>query len=208
VIHLGGDHFLVSDGSNGLQRLRWTAAGDWAWDGNGGKTLVLARAARVVGVSAVLTAEGAEPRVAVADADGTVTLVQADNLKPLRRWKLPGRWTAGPFVRGDRLGCVVAGDTLVWLNPDRADPEWTHRVEGAAIVGQPQLVGDVVAVADQAGRLIGLDPATGKPLGAGCTLQAVAVPAAAPLAYGKDRLFAPLSDGTVLVLPIEKLKGP
>jgi outer membrane protein assembly factor BamB len=191
-----------------LQRLRWTAAGDWTWDTDAatGKTLVLPLAARVVGVSAVLTAEGAEPRVAVADAGGTVTLVQADKLKPLRRWKLPGKCTAGPFVRGGRLGCVVQGDTLVWLNPDNAEPEWTHRVEGAAIVGQPQLVGDAVIVADQAGRIVALDPATGKPLGEGYTLQAIAVPAAAPLAYGKDRLFAPLSDGTVLVLPLDKLK--
>ena len=43
------------------------------------------------------------------------------------------------------------------------------------------------------------DPATLLPVGLRYTLQAAVAPAATPLPYGADRLFVPLSDGTVLL---------
>jgi hypothetical protein len=78
-------------------------------------------------------------------------------------------------------------------------PERTSRGE---IVGQPQLVGDRVLVADESGRFVGLDPATGKPQGRSYTLRASVAPAVAPVAFGPDRAFAPLTDGTVLLLSL------
>jgi hypothetical protein len=39
-------------------------------------------------------------------------------------------------------------------------------------------------------------------------LKASAAPAAAPVAFGERRLFAPLTDGTVLLLTLEQLTKP
>ena len=80
--------------------------------------------------------------------------------------------TNGPFLRtpkvndkdqGQRIGCVVDHTRLVWLDPDQDAPLWERQCDkGAAVVGQPQLVGQVLLVADQSGRFVGLDPKTGK----------------------------------------------
>ena len=66
----------------------------------------------------------------------------------------------------------------------------------------------MLVVADQRGQFHGLDPATGQPTGPGYTLRANVAPVAAPLAFGEDRLFAPLSDGTVLLLSRRHLRHP
>jgi hypothetical protein len=66
----------------------------------------------------------------------------------------------------------------------------------------------MLLVADQSGRFVGLDPATGRRLGPGYTLRASAAPAASPVAFGPHRAFAPLSDGTVLLLSLFHLRDP
>jgi len=63
-------------------------------------------------------------------------------------------------------------------------------------------------LAHQNGRFVSLDPATGKVQGKGFALQANVAPAAAPVAFGADRIFAPLTDGTVLLLPLTELERP
>ena len=60
-------------------------------------------------------------------------------------------------------------------------------------------------VADLAGRFVALDPATGKPLGDGYQFPAEAAPASAVVEFGPGRLFAPLTDGTVMLLPLADL---
>jgi len=56
--------------------------------------------------------------------------------------------------------------------------------------------------------VIGLDPATGRPRGEGYVLQGSVAFAATPVAFGADRLLAPLSDGTALLLALEELRPP
>ena len=61
------------------------------------------------------------------------------------------------------------------------------------------------SLAEQSGRYLALNPATGQPLGPGYGLRGSLAPAANPVAFGTDRLFTPLSDGTVMLLPINRL---
>ncbi len=190
-----------------------------------------------------------KPRVSLAEANGTVRLVKVQDegrLTTERRWDVKGRVTAGPFLRllpsGEkRIGCVVDRTRLVWLDPDRPDPDaelsapplWEY-AEAEAIVGQPQLIKGMLVVADQAGRFVGLDPATGKvrkpdpaALAASAVGQAGGLPSlwqtgltiaarmearytlqgnmsatVSPVPFGPRKAFAPLTDGTVLLLPV------
>ena len=61
-------------------------------------------------------------------------------------------------------------------------------------------------VADESGGFAGLDPRTGKVQGQ-YTLKASVAPAAPPVAFGPGRAFAPLTDGTVLLLSLRQLRG-
>jgi hypothetical protein len=78
----------------------------------------------------------------------------------------------------------------------------------SAIVGQPGQVDGLIAVADVSGRVIGLDPASGKPFTDGYKLQAGAAPAGTPVAFGTAQLFVPLTDGTAALLPLSELRPP
>jgi len=62
-------------------------------------------------------------------------------------------------------------------------------------------------VANLAGQFLGLDAATGQPLSPGYTLRANVAPAAAPLPFGPDRLFVPLTDGTIMLLAKKNLQA-
>ena len=61
-------------------------------------------------------------------------------------------------------------------------------------------------IAEESGRYVALDPATGQPKGPGYVLKGSIAPAASPVAFGADRLFALLSDGTVLMLSLKQLQ--
>lgn len=202
VVALGGDDFLISDGSSGLLRLSWPANALWKI-----KKLPALPIRRIVEAPVVLppTPANPGPRVCVADAEGTITLLDGDELKPIRRWSLGDTITAGPFVRGQRIGCVVDRRHLVWIDPAQDEVAWKHTTASEGIVGQPQLAGDLIVVADRAGRFLGLDPATGKPRGTGFTVKSSVAPAVAPVAFGADQVFAPLTDGTVLLLTRKQL---
>jgi hypothetical protein len=204
VVSLGGDEYLVTDGSRGLKRLHWPAG-----------TMAEIKASvelahRVVAAPAALPPDGAsgEVRVAVADAANLVTLLQGDALRAVRQWPMSGTITAGPFVRGRAVGCVVDHRRLVWLNPDQDEPPWEYTFD-ADVVGAPELAGDdLLVVADLSGRFTGFDPVTGRGRGLGYTLKANAAPAAAPVAFGPGRLFAPLTDGTILLLARTHFRHP
>jgi hypothetical protein len=157
--------------------------------------------------------------VCVADSGGVVTLLAVGgdgSLNVKRQWTLKGRITAGPFVRrlggAVRLGCVIElrkGDQrLVWIDPEEKDLCWEYRSPGREIVGQPELVEGSLVIAEESGRYVALDPRTGQPLGPGYVLKGSIAPAASPVAFGPDRLFAPLSDGTVLMLSLNQLRQP
>ena len=85
---------------------------------------------------------------------------------------------------------------------------WKHPAKAAAhLVGRPRLVGGGLVVADESGRIVGLDPKTGEPAGKDYQLQGSAAPAASPVGFGADRLFVPLTDGTVLLPKVERIRA-
>jgi outer membrane protein assembly factor BamB len=209
IVWLGDDDFLVTNGQRGLTRYRFGQGTTYAQVPEGkGPTLELAE--DVAGVPVVLSrgGDGATLRVCVADNRGTVYLFEGDELKETRRWALKEPLTAGPFVRDGKIGCVVGRRRLVWLDPTKNDPLWRYDSPGEAILGQPQVADGMVLVADITGRFMGLDPATGLPRGPGYQLRASVGPAAAPAGFSPGRAFAPLTDGTVLLLPLHYLREP
>src|SRR5205085_3988362 len=103
-------------------------------------------------------------------------------------------------------GCVVENRKLVWLDPDSAAILWKFTAD-ADLVGEPQSAGNCLVIADISGKFLGLDPKTGEPLSKGYTLKANVAPAAVPVLFGTDRLFAPLTDGTVLWLSLDPLRS-
>jgi outer membrane protein assembly factor BamB len=217
VAALGEDVFLTTDGGRGLAVWQWPADKPWSALPQGRReepTIELEN--RVVSAPVVLAAGGGNPvRVCVADSGGRVTLLalRADGkLEERRHWDLQGQVTAGPFLRGPAdepwVGCVVNGRRLVWLDPGRQEKLWEYDTGGPAVVGLPQVVEDLVVVADQGGRFVGLDPATGKKEAPGYQLKGSVVPAASPVAFGPQRVFAPLSDGTALLLTLDRLRHP
>jgi outer membrane protein assembly factor BamB len=197
VVPLGGGEFLITDGSVGLARLHWPEPK--VWDRRAATKL----AGRIVAPPAVLR----DKRVAVADAADGLTLVGGDRLTVARRWKLPGRVTAGPFVRGGGVGCVVEHRRLVWLDPAKDDPAWEYAFD-APLVGEPLLTDGLLVVADAAGQVRALDPATGTPRGDGVTFRASVAPAAAPVPFGPARLLVSLTDGTLVVVSLDRLVSP
>jgi outer membrane protein assembly factor BamB len=153
--------------------------------------------------------------LSVADAAGVVwrLAVQPNGrINAKGNWDVHGKVTAGPFVRfvGNevRIGCVVDQRRLVWIDPNAADVLWTYETTGKPILGQPELVGGLVVVTDTAGQFVGLDPATGKADGPGYTLRGSIAPATTPVGFTTTRLFVPLSDGTVILLPIDYFRKP
>jgi hypothetical protein len=90
------------------------------------------------------------------------------------------------------------------VDPDKDGHAWDFPAE-ADLIGEPLLAGDVLVLADVNGRIFGLDRKTGKALGPGYRLKANVAPATAPAAWGADQFFVPLTDGTVLVLPLGRL---
>jgi hypothetical protein len=204
VAYAGGDEYLVTNGAYGLKRLHWPP-NDAVWKEMNSVELL----ERIAAAPLVLNANqaGAELQVCVADERGNLTLLQGPDLKPARTWLLGGKITAGPFLRGGKVGCVVDRRRLVWIDPAKGpEPLWQYATPGDGIVGQPQQVGDMIVVADVSGRLVGLDPASGKPRTKGYKLKASAAPAGTPVAFGAEQAFVPLTDGTVLLLPLQELR--
>jgi PQQ-like domain len=203
VVALGKDDFLVTDGSRGLKRLHWPA-------GNMTEPQAATELAnRILAAPLVLPADPARgtPRVCVADAANMVTLLEGDSLQVVRQWPLGGKVTAGPFLRGKGVGCIVDRRRLVWLDPDRDVPAWSYDFL-ADIVGEPQLAGeDLLVVADLSGHFAGFHPATGQIQGPGYTLRANVAPAAAPVFFA-GRLFTPLTDRTILLLSVDHFRHP
>jgi len=195
--------FIYTDGSRGLKLIHW--ADPKLVEPKAKKELTR----RIIGAPVVIpaAAAGKKLRVCVADADDTLILLDAENLGEIRTWRMPGKISAGPFVRGSAIGCVVAGNRLVWIDPDKEQPLWEYTFE-TDIVGEPPLVKDMVVVASLAGHIISLDPTTGRPLGPGYTLRANVAPASTPLPFAADRLFVPLTDGTIMLLAQKRLLAP
>jgi outer membrane protein assembly factor BamB len=214
VVAIGGDRFLMTDGLGGLLCYDWPQdrPADFT---EAGPPMDPPLPSRVVSAPLLLPRKAGEPPlVYVADSGGGLTLVAVEATgqpKARRRLSLGGRVTSGPFLApsedgGVRVGCVVDRRRLVWLDPSQpGQPLWQYDRQGDALVGRPQRAGDLLVVAHQSGRAVGLDPATGQPRGPGYALQGSVAFAATPVAFGPDRLLAPLSDGTALLLALKDL---
>jgi hypothetical protein len=188
---------LATDGSRGLSLFHWSGAKVWETKAS----IQLPR--RITAPPALLP--GAELRVAVADAADALTLLSGERLRTVRHWNLGGKITGGPLVRGSGIVCVVGKQRLVWLDPEREQALWEYSFV-APIVGEPQLVDGQLLVADLSGQFVSLDPATGRLTGPGYTLRAHVAPAAAAVPFGEGRLFAPLTDGTVLLVSLDAVR--
>jgi hypothetical protein len=201
LILLDADEFLMTDGAHGLARVSWP-----------GKTYQQRAAVelshRIVTAPAVVPGGGdARPRVVVADANDNLSLLDAERLQVLRKWHMPrGRITAGPFVQDEGIFCILDHKRIIRIEPDldRPDPTWEYAMV-ADIVGAPVLVDGMLVVADVSGRILAFEPRTGRTLG-GYTMRANVAPDAAPVPFGSGRLLVPLNDGTLVLLPIAKLR--
>jgi outer membrane protein assembly factor BamB len=213
VLALGGNRVLATDGGRNLAVWKWQE--NWELltpEGEAQKTLEY-----LIATPPVLLPPqaNAPPRVVAGDSANVLHLfaVTAEGqLKPGLPWNLPGKITTGPFVhktpKGEtRFGCIVDRRHLLWFDPDKKEPLWTYSSESGAILGQPRWIENVLALALHSGRYLALDPNDGRPKGAGYTLRASAAPAASPTAFGPGLFFAPLSDGTALLLSVDKLRG-
>ncbi len=212
---LGPDTFLTYDGFRGLTHWKWPLNDVWHMLPATLKEPPTLQAKEGGSLAAdpvpLPEAKGSPRRVCIADVSGMVTLltVEADGaLKPGPHWSLGGRITAGPYVQAvdgaTRIGCIVDGTRLAWIDPEKGSVLWTYPDKaGAALVGRPRLVGGMVMVADESGRIVGLKE-TGAPAGFEVQLQGSAAPTGAPAGFGNDRLFVPLTDGTVLLPKLER----
>jgi hypothetical protein len=220
VVALGPDRFLVNNGARGFKVWQQKKGKDgklnWVTIPEDGDASGLELEDRVTAAPAVLAAKGGAAEVCVADAVGVVRtlVVRPDGtLQPTgRQWDLGGKVTAGPFVRtvggAVRVGCVVDERRLVWLDPNADAVLWKYEAPDHPILGEPQLVEGVLVVTDRAGQMVGLDPATGEADGPGYALRGSVGPMATPVGFDAKRLFVPLSDGTILLLPLDAVRKP
>jgi hypothetical protein len=196
IVRWKDDEYLVSNGARRLVRLKWPAGKTYQLDVQ--RPLELPH--RLIGSAIRLPNAG----VCVADASGAITLLGGDQPTPQRSWQI-GKMTAGPWTVGEHIAVVVDHRKLVWLSPDADQPIWTYASDGDGIESRPRLVDGKIVVADLAGRFVTIDPATGKAIGS-YRVTTEAAPAAAVIGFGPGRLFAPLTDGTALLLGLSDLK--
>lgn len=209
---LDADRFVTNDGGVGLTVWEWTQPAVWKSYPEDKAAYELS--ARVV-AAPLLISPGAngKQRLVVGDSAGTLTLLVKEKnhrLTVSRTWKLPGRITAGPFLIGDgmtsRVGCIVDQRQLVCIDPAKSEILWRYQSpDGKRLVGLPGKLKGKLLVVDQTGRYVALYPADGKPVSNGYKLQGSLAPAATPVLFDEQHLFAPLSDGTIMLLPVERL---
>ena len=220
---LNEDEFITTDGDRALLRYRWKP------DGN----LFEVRARTPQDVPQPVPARIVAPPLAVPGADGTlflcvadvkgvVSLWDADRLnRPVRMWRggtgpIPeGPITMGPFLERDprvkaRIGYVVDGAHLVWLSPEGDEPLWVARrkarTPGDGLAGRPQVAGDRIYLTDRLGWFRALDAESGEAWGEAYQLPGSSAPASAAVPLTGKRLLAPLTDGTLLLLPKDVLR--
>ena len=215
---LGSHEFLASDGGRGLTHWQWPEAKNYfSLPKNkdpDAPTLKLPEGSLTADPVALPEVKDKPRQVCIADVTGAVALVTVagdGSLKPGMRWKLGGQITTGPYIEvlasgATRIACVIDNHQLIWLDPEKETILWTHQGNArAALVGRSRLVGDRVVVADDSGLIVGLDPEKGTAIGESLQLPGSTAPAASPVAFGDDRLFTPLSDGTILLPPLKRM---
>jgi hypothetical protein len=223
VVWLNAEEFLTTDGSRGLTRYHWPRdKRNWSLvpeKGGSENEPTIELTSRIVATPIVLPIEPEQApiRVCVPTADNSIMLLEGqdvpaarklgEGLKVKARWDVEGKITGSLALRGQQLLGVVDHRRLVCIDLTKPNPIWVHTA-AQAIVGQPQFVEDMLIVADQSGRFVGVDPASGKAINPGLKLESSVAPAASPVAFGPGQAFAPLTDGTILLLPLDRLRKP
>jgi outer membrane protein assembly factor BamB len=202
VLHWQDDEYLVSDGGRNLRILRWQPTFQMV-----DAEPPLQLSSPLAGALVRLPDAAGEPTGAVAETSGTLTVFQGANPRIVKTRKLSGTVTAGPWAVEGKLAVVVDRTNLVWLDTAGDVPLWSARLEsGEGFESRPQLVDGRLVVADLSGRFVTLDPDTGRPFGMGYRHPAEVAPASSPVPFGPARLFAPLTDGSVILLPLAELE--
>jgi outer membrane protein assembly factor BamB len=204
--HVPGHAALLSPAqvliSNGLNRLQqWNRSGN-VWEK--GQDSIELSTGRITTPVLVLPGAENDKYLCLGDDANNLHIFSASRLVPLREWRLDGKITKGPFARGNRIGCVVDGERLVWFDPNLDNPMWQYPAQGAGqgagpIVGEPQLSGNQVVVAHQSGGYVWLDGETGAPKGQ-AQVGSQAIPTTGVVPFGQGRVLSTLSDGTLMVL--------
>lgn len=150
-----------------------------------------------------------ENRVAVGDQSGNMHCLSLATLGTSRQWAVKGNITKGPFPVGTQgFGCVVDGKRLWWVNsPDDEEGKVFTSREIASIIGEASPMGNELLVAvlkrdagtGMLASYLWIDAASGKVTHTERLPEGLA-PASGATALGKNRAFAPLSDGTIRIL--------
>jgi outer membrane protein assembly factor BamB len=216
VTWISNEEFATSNGGSGITRWRWPLGGtaySAVTASNEANVPDLSLEGPIAAIPLVIPLPTAQNKDSVglclADETGKISLYQfwPDKLEFMRSWPLGAKITAGPFVRGSSIGCVVDQNILMVIDPSKSKPEWTYATKAlnASLVGEPQTVDNSILVADQSGLIQALDPKSGKPRNAGYRLKTISGPATNPVPFGPGRVLVPLTDGTLMLLPLEKL---
>lgn len=212
MTRFGADLLVVSDGMRGLTLYQWADGADHQLKQQ------TSLADRILSAPVVLQVSDQGARLAVAEAGGRVSLLDADTLAVLERWDVRGlrkgnEITAGPFVMSDkgqpRILVVADQVQLICLMPQDRREAWSYRLKGEGLAVAPLQIGEAVVLADVSGRFESVTIAEGRPLAPPYppTVPLPAAPVAVPIELN-DSLFAPLSDGTVLLVPRSALGLP
>lgn len=204
---LSNNELLATDGQRKL--LRWERSDGKAWSQI--QAAALSLPGRVVTPIASIVDGSNQPNAVVGDDTGKVYLLGVGNLPSQREWEAKGTITRGPFRIGpSSIGCVVDQKRLVWFDVNGADGqvlEFDAASGGdveAGIVGQPQAIGDLLLIPELSGRFTWLNLKTGEPVGQPMQLVGSLVPASGAVPLGAGLSFAPLSDGTVMLVPLPR----
>jgi outer membrane protein assembly factor BamB len=223
VVWLNAEEFLTTDGGSYINRWRWKAGTNELravppHTEETEPTIPMPASVATAPLPLPLPQGRDGVRAVVACGDNILYLVEGrpadavktdeEGLKIVGKpWNPRGKITGGPFLLDGDFLVIVDRNRLVRFSPDKAEKVWEYTSEGEAIVGQPQLIDGMLVAADQSGRYVGLNPKTGKPhRKEGYRLHASAGPAASPITFGPGQAFAPLTDGTVLLLDLKHLR--
>jgi len=159
--------------------------------------------ARITTAPIVLPGSGDKARLCLVDERGIINLLQPTTLNTIRTWNSGGYVSVGPFVRSGRVLCILGQQRLVSVDPEKEGLMWAAAPTSHAIVGEPVQIGDGYLVADESGQYVMIDALTGRPRGQSLHVRGSLGPAATPVAYSNDRIFAPLTDGTFMLLRLD-----
>lgn len=209
---LGNDEILVTDGGRGLTWYRWP-------DGADAQLKQQANLSdRILSAPVLVPTGGQGTAWVVAEAGGRVSWLDGQTLAANQRWDMRGlrkgnEITAGPFVVIDqgqpRIIVIVDRVNVVCLTSNDRRELWSYRGKGEGLEVPPRAVGSALILSDVSGRFEAISLSDGRPLAKPFPPQfpLPAAPAAAPLDLGQQ-LFAPLADGTVLLIPRTALGLP